>query len=148
MLPSRPLFRVLTNDEGGRSSRAGMVNGLLTRRTDYGFFSRPMEPAMRSTLGCLVLALAALACRSPAAAQDKGTVDAKALPPLADPGDPRLPAKEAFGRALTPIEVQAPSIGSYARGCPAGAKALTVDRASLQRKLLSPTPSIAQPAMI
>ncbi len=125
-----------------------MVNGLLTRRTDYGFFSRPMEPAMRSTLGCLVLALAALACRSPAAAQDKGTVDAKALPPLADPGDPRLPAKEAFGRALTPIEVQARSIGFYARGCLAGAKALPVDGESWQVVRLSRNRMWGHPAMI
>ena len=43
------------------------------------------------------------------------------LPPLANPGDPSLPAKEVFGRALTPTQLQARSIGFYARGCLAGA---------------------------
>src|SRR5271165_4675189 len=35
----------------------------------------------------------------PAAAQDKGTVDPKPLPPLANPSDPKTPARELFGRA-------------------------------------------------
>ncbi len=50
----------------------------------------------------------------PALAQDKGTLDAKPLPPLADPSDPHLPAKQVFGRVLAPAELQARSIGFYA----------------------------------
>src|SRR5260370_10765607 len=103
---------------------------------------------MLSPHGCLFLGLAALAGRWPAAAQDRGTVDARALPRLADPGDPRLPAKEAFGRALTPIEVQARSIGFYARGCLAGAKALPVDGESWQVVRLSRNRMWCHPAMI
>jgi penicillin-insensitive murein endopeptidase len=82
---------------------------------------------MRSKLFGLILALAAVACASPAPAQDKGTIDPKPLPPLANPTDPGLPAKEVFGRAMTPAEAQTRSIGSYWRGCLAGAKALPVD---------------------
>src|SRR5271165_1952698 len=62
-----------------------------------------------------------------AAAQDKGTLDPKPLPPLANPADPKNPAKEVFGRVMTPTEVQTRSIGFYSRGCLAGAKALPVD---------------------
>ena len=40
-----------------------------------------------------------------ALAQDKGSLDPAPLPPIANPADPKLPAKEIFGRALTPTEV-------------------------------------------
>ena len=70
------------------------------------------------------------------------------LPPLANPGDPRLPAKEVFGRALTPTEVQTRSIGFYARGCLAGAKALPVDGESWQVMRLSRNRNWGNPAMI
>ena len=82
---------------------------------------------MRSRLFSL-LTLFALAWGSPAPAQDMGTLNPKPLPPLANPADPKLPAKEVFGRALTPIEAQARSIGYYWRGCLAGAKALPAAR--------------------
>src|SRR5580693_8814954 len=78
---------------------------------------------MRSMVKCLVAACA-LASGAAALAQDKGTLDDKTLPPLANPGDPRNPAREVFGRALTPIEAKARSIGYYWRGRLAGAKAL------------------------
>ena len=95
----------------------------------------------------IVLA-AALAWTSPALAQDKGTLNPKPLPPLADPANPRLPAKEVFGRALTPVEAQARSIGFYSRGCLAGAKALPVDGASWQVVRLSRNRMWGNPAMI
>ncbi len=96
-----------------------------------------------------VLAICAFACCSPAAlAQDKGTTDPKPLPPLANPADPRLPAKEVFGRALTPAEAQARSIGYYWRGCLAGAKALPVDGESWQVVRLSRNRMWGNPAMI
>ena len=44
-----------------------------------------------------VLAISTFACGSPAWAQEKGTLDPRPLPPLANPSDPRLPAKEVFG---------------------------------------------------
>ena len=46
------------------------------------------------------LAIATVAT-SVATAQDKGTVDPKPLPPLANPDDPKTPAKELFGRRAT-----------------------------------------------
>ena len=81
-------------------------------------------------------------------AQDKGTLDPKPLPPLANPADPGLPAKEVFGRAMTPIEAQARSIGYYWRGCLAGAKALPVDGESWQVVRLSRNRMWGNPAMI
>ncbi len=84
----------------------------------------------------------------PALAQDKGTLNPKPLPPLADPANPRLPAKEVFGRALTPLEAQARSIGFYSRGCLAGAKALPVDGESWQVVRLSRNRMWGNPAMI
>jgi penicillin-insensitive murein DD-endopeptidase len=77
---------------------------------------------MRASLIGLVLAFTAQACAAPALAQDKGTLEDRPLPPLANPADPRLPAKEVFGRALTPIEAKTRSIGYYWRGCLAGAR--------------------------
>ena len=95
----------------------------------------------------IVLAVA-LAWTLPALAQDKGTLNPKPLPPLADPANPRLPAKEVFGRALTPVEAQARSIGFYSRGCLAGAKALPVDGESWQVVRLSRNRMWGNPAMI
>ena len=103
---------------------------------------------MRLRLLGPILAICALACGSPALAQDKGTTDPKPLPPLANPSDPRLPAKEVFGRALTPAEAQARSIGFYSRGCLAGAKALPVDGESWQVVRLSRNRMWGNPAMI
>ena len=94
------------------------------------------------------LTLLALAWGSPASAQDVGTLNPKPLPPLANPADPKLPAKEVFGRALTPIEAQARSIGYYWRGCLAGAKALPVDGESWQVVRLSRNRMWGNPAMI
>jgi penicillin-insensitive murein DD-endopeptidase len=42
-----------------------------------------------------------------ASAQDKGTVNPKPLPPLANPDDPKTPAKELFGRRPTPAPISA-----------------------------------------
>jgi penicillin-insensitive murein endopeptidase len=92
---------------------------------------------MRFWLFSLLTLLAFASGLSAALAQDKGTLNPKPLPPLADPTDPRLPAKQVFGRALTPIEDQARSIGFYSRGCLAGAKALPVDGESWQVVRLS-----------
>ncbi len=102
---------------------------------------------IRSIAISIALAVA-LAWTSPALAQDKGTLNPKPLPPLADPANPRLPAKEVFGRALTPVEAQARSIGFYSRGCLAGAKALPVDGESWQVVRLSRNRMWGNPAMI
>ena len=103
---------------------------------------------IRSLSFSLTLALFTFAGGSFALAQDKGTLDPKPLPPLANPADPKLPAKQVFGRALTPVEAQARSIGFYSRGCLAGAKALPIDGEAWQVVRLSRNRMWGNPAMI
>ncbi len=81
-------------------------------------------------------------------AQDKGSLEPVVLPPLANPADPALPAKQVFGRALTPTELQTRSIGFYSRGCLAGAKALPVDGETWQVMRLSRNRNWGHPALI
>ena len=85
----------------------------------------------------LALAGAGLSAGLPAAAQDRGTLDPRPLPPLANPTDPATPAKQAFGRALEPADLQARSIGFYAKGCLAGAQALPINGEAWQVMRLS-----------
>ncbi|MGO8799199.1 MAG: penicillin-insensitive murein endopeptidase [Roseiarcus sp.] len=97
----------------------------------------------------IFLALACLVGAGAGAfAQDKGSLDPAPLPPIANPADPKLPAKEIFGRAMTPTEAQTRSIGFYARGCLAGAKALPVDGETWQVMRLSRNRNWGHPAMI
>jgi hypothetical protein len=56
-----------------------------------------------------------------AVAQDKGTLKPHALPPLANPDDPKTPAKELFGCKVAPTATQPYVVGFYASGCLAGA---------------------------
>jgi len=92
--------------------------------------------------------LMGLAMGDGASAQDQGSLDPAPLPPLANPSDPSLPAKQVFGRALTPTELQSRSIGFYARGCLAGAKALPVDGETWQVMRLSRNRNWGHPALI
>ena len=85
----------------------------------------------------LLSAIFALPLATPLFAQDKGTVDPKPLPALANPDDPKLAAKELFGRKLTPAKLQTRAIGFYAKGCIAGAKALPVNGETWQVMRLS-----------
>ena len=50
----------------------------------------------------LIVSLLFLAFNTPAFSQDKGSVDPAPLPPLANPDDPKLGAKELFARKLLP----------------------------------------------
>ena len=70
----------------------------------------------------LLLLVLAIATGS-AWAQDLGTLDPKPLPPLANPNDPTLPARELFGRKTDPVSMPPRSIGFYSKGCLAGADA-------------------------
>jgi penicillin-insensitive murein endopeptidase len=100
------------------------------------------------TLLRFALAVGLLAGLAPAHAQTPGTLDPKPLPPLANPGDPRVPAKELFGRKPEPAALSARSIGSYARGCLAGAKALPVDGETWQVMRLSRNRNWGHPRLI
>src|SRR6478735_11690439 len=90
-----------------------------------------MSPIRSCVFVCLLMLAA------PVLAQDKGSVAPKPLPPLANPQDPALAAKELFGRSTTPAQLRAQSIGSYARGCVAGATAIPTDGETWQVMRLS-----------
>ena len=90
----------------------------------------------------------ALARAAAAFAQDPGTLDPKPLPPLANPDDPKVPAKELFGRATSGAPLSARAIGSYAKGCVAGATALPVDGDTWQVMRLSRNRNWGHPRLI
>jgi penicillin-insensitive murein endopeptidase len=99
----------------------------------------------------LVSAVAAtivLAAMLPACAQDKGTLDPKPLPPLANPNDPHLAAKQLFGRKMLPTAGAPRVIGFYAKGCIAGAEELPITGPTWQVMRLSRNRNWAHPAMV
>ena len=81
-------------------------------------------------------------------AQDKGTVDAKPLPPLANPNDPKIGAKELFGRKVLPAALPTQVLGFYAHGCIAGAEGLPINGDAWQVMRLSRNRYWAHPDMI
>ena len=96
----------------------------------------------------LLLMSAAVVCATVALAQDKGSVDPKPLPPLANLNDPKLGAKELFGRKVLPAAMRTRVIGFYAKGCIAGAEALPINGESWQVMRLSRNRNWAHPDMI
>jgi penicillin-insensitive murein endopeptidase len=95
-----------------------------------------------------LFAALAVAAAAPAFAQDKGTLHPVPLPPLANPADPKIPAKELFGRKTTPVAMQARSIGFYAHGCLAGGVALPINGETWQVMRLSRNRNWGHPALI
>jgi penicillin-insensitive murein endopeptidase len=81
-------------------------------------------------------------------AQDIGTVQRIQSPPLANPSDPNIPAKELFGRKPEPAPMSARSIGKYSRGCLAGGMMLPVNGPTWQVMRLSRNRNWAHPNMI
>src|SRR5437868_5835666 len=102
----------------------------------------------RAMTGKAFLILLALFTAVPAAAQDKGTVDAKPLPPLANPDDPKNPAKELFARRVKPADMAARSIGFYTHGCLAGGTALPINGKTWQVMRLSRNRNWGHPELI
>jgi penicillin-insensitive murein endopeptidase len=96
----------------------------------------------------LLLALATDVSATAALAQDKGSVDQKPLPPLANPHDPKLGAKELFGRKVLPAAMPTRVVGFYAHGCIAGAQALPINGATWQVMRLSRNRNWAHPDMV
>ncbi len=80
--------------------------------------------------------------------QDQGSLNPQPLPPLANPNDPTIPAKELFGRKSEPVPLAARSIGTYARGCLAGAVALPVNGKTWQVMRLSRDRNWGHPDLI
>ncbi len=96
----------------------------------------------------LLLAGAAGVSATAALAQDKGSVDPKPLPPLANPNDPKLGAKELFGRKVLPAAMPTRVVGFYAKGCIAGAQALPINGETWQVMRLSRNRNWAHPDMV
>jgi len=83
-----------------------------------------------------------------ALAQDKGSVDPKPLPPLADPRDPKLPAKELFARKVLPAALPTRVIGSYTAGCIAGAEQMPINGPTWQVMRLSRNRNWGHPDLV
>src|ERR1700744_2743907 len=99
----------------------------------------------------LVLSLllpAVFAGASSVQAQDKGSVDPKPLPPLANPNDPKIGAKELFARKLLPAAMPTGVIGGYSAGCIAGAAQMPVNGDTWQVMRLSRNRNWGHPELI
>src|SRR6202140_5332652 len=96
----------------------------------------------------LLLLSAAIASATDAVAQDKGSVDPKPLPPLANPNDPKLGARELFGRKVLPAAMPTRVVGFYAKGCIAGAEPLPINGETWQVMRLSRNRNWAHPDMV
>jgi penicillin-insensitive murein DD-endopeptidase len=95
-----------------------------------------------------LLAVALLLAAQEARAQDKGTVDPKPLPPLANPNDPKNAARDLFGRKPTPATMEARSIGFYTHGCLAGGVALPINGKTWQVMRLSRNRNWGHPELV
>src|SRR4030088_1996733 len=95
-----------------------------------------------------LLLLSVAIASAPALAQDKGSVDPKPLPPLANPNDPKLGAKELFGRKVLPAAMPTRVAGFYAKGCIAGAEPLPINGETWQVMRLSRNRNWAHPDMV
>jgi len=83
-----------------------------------------------------------------ALAQDKGSVSPKPLPPLANPNDPKLGAKELFGRKVLPAAMPTRVVGFYAKGCIAGSDALPINGPTWQVMRLSRNRNWGHPDLV
>jgi len=108
-----------------------------------------MAMRRRSIPARWLLAAALLSASAAVAwAQDKGTVNPKPLPPLANPNDPELAARELFARRYLPAALPARPIGFYARGCLAGGEALPLTGKTWQVMRLSRNRYWAYPPLV
>lgn len=130
------------------------------------------ESRVRSTLAaacvfaCTMAAAFAISGSTVTAAPDgkSKTVAAKTAPAAASPANTKpanspkatakakspkpVPAKKIFGAVKSPASMASRSIGSYARGCLAGAKPLPVDGPAWQAMRLSRNRNWGNPALI
>src|SRR3954463_4207923 len=101
---------------------------------------------MKPRLILVSLLLSVAACPA-ALAQDKG-IDPRLLPPLANPNDPKLGARELFARKILPAAMPTRVVGFYAKGCIAGAEALPINGESWQVMRLSRNRNWAHPDLV
>jgi penicillin-insensitive murein endopeptidase len=95
-----------------------------------------------------LLAFATQIAASAAIAQDKGSVNPKPLPPLANPKDPKIGAKELFARKVLPTAMPTRVIGFYSHGCIAGAQALPINGKTWQAMRLSRNRNWGHPDLV
>ncbi len=98
--------------------------------------------------GLVLVAALAAPLAGASIAQTPGTIAPRPLPPLANPNDPNLPAKELFGRATSGAPMEARAFGFYSRGCFAGGIALPVNGETWQVMRLSRNRMWGHPDMI
>src|SRR6202051_4501201 len=96
----------------------------------------------------LLLLSAAIVSSNAARAQDKGSVEPRPLPPLANPNDPKLGARELFGRKVLPAAMPTRVVGFYAKGCIPGAEGLPINGETWQVMRLSRNRYWAHPDMV
>ncbi len=80
--------------------------------------------------------------------QTPGTMGAAALAPLKNPEHPSTPAKQLFGRKLTPAKLAPQSIGFYSRGCLAGGESIGMDGDAWQAMRPSRNRMFGHPEMV
>jgi penicillin-insensitive murein DD-endopeptidase len=114
------------------------MTGLLSTRS-------PRARYVRRLIAGVAFALIAVA---PAVAQDAGTLDPQPLPPLANPDDPKVPAKALFGRKTTPAQLKPEVVGFYAKGCLAGGQALPINGPTWQVMRLSRNRNWGHPSLV
>ena len=114
----------------------------------YDVKTRSFSLRLIRSAAAFLTTLALLVPGGLATAQDRGSLNPKPLPPLAHPDDPATPAKELFGRAATPADLAARSIGFYSRGCLAGGEALPVNGEAWQVMRLSRNRNWGNPALV
>ena len=100
-------------------------------------FIEQSDPMLPRLILIPLLTLITAASAAGAWAQDKGTVNPKPLPPLANPNDPSVPAKELFGRKVLPAAMPTRVHGFYAHGCISGAEGLPINGDNWQVMRLS-----------
>jgi penicillin-insensitive murein endopeptidase len=113
------------------------------------WFPKPARFIYRFAMSRLIVSILALVLATGAAfAQDKGTLEPQQLPPLPNPADPHVAAKELFGRKPTPFPGRARVIGFYAKGCLAGAAPLPINGETWQVMRLSRNRNWGHPLLV
>jgi len=94
------------------------------------------------------LAISEMTVSELALAQDKGALEPKPLPPLDNPNDPKLAAKELFARKRLPAAMPVRVIGAYNKGCIAGAEKMPITGDTWQVMRLSRNRNFGHPGMV
>ena len=94
------------------------------------------------------LAISEMTVSELALAQDKGALEPKPLPPLDNPNDPKLAAKELYARKRLPAAMPVQVIGAYNKGCIAGAEKMPITGDTWQVMRLSRNRNFGHPGMV